>query len=113
MDPGDFPKRQAAQIGGALNRGNWRNRYGTNTYDFSGELVALGDLSTLTPAQRKRVSKKENRDRSAAAEFAPIKQRRPVRGLNLIRLLKRERRRADTGLTRQRRKHQRERARIG
>ena len=94
-----------------MNRGNWRDRYATNTYDASGELVTRGDLTSLTPAQRKRVVKKENRAEKFSVLHDTHKPIRPRRGLSLIRFLRREARR--DGLEVQRRKQRREGARVG
>lgn len=45
----------------SLDRGNWTNRYGTDTFDSDGNVIEKGDVARLTPAQRKRVRKQENR----------------------------------------------------
>jgi hypothetical protein len=44
-----------------MSRGNWKNRYGRDTFDEKGNLVEKGDVALLTPAQRRRVRKKERR----------------------------------------------------
>lgn len=49
--------------------GNWKNRYGTDVVTRKGrkEITEKGDLAILTPAQRRRVRHKENRELARAA----------------------------------------------
>lgn len=61
--------------------GNWKDRYGTDTFDNKGKLKEKGDLALLTPAQRHRVVKKER----AAAKDTRRPQRRLVQTRRLSR----------------------------
>ena len=56
-----------------MNKGNWKNRYGRDTFDEKGNLVEKGDLARLTPKQRRRTKKKERR--AATALVTPPKRR--------------------------------------